>query len=84
MLTVIGSLAEPPADAYDGYLRLHLLSHRLIRPHEADLSGLFGVLANVAWTSYGPVDPPSWPKCGCGPARAAGRSPSRRSTSSRA
>ena len=56
-LTVIGSLAEPPADAHDAYLRLHLLSHRLIRPHEADLSGLFGVLANVAWTSDGPVDP---------------------------
>src|SRR5215210_5334184 len=57
VLTVIGSLAEPPADAYDGYLRLHLLSHRLVRPHEADLSGLFGVLPNVAWTSHGPVDP---------------------------
>jgi 2,3,4,5-tetrahydropyridine-2-carboxylate N-succinyltransferase len=57
VLTVIGSLAEPPADAYDGYLRLHLLSHRLIRPHEAELSGLFGVLPNVAWTSDGPVDP---------------------------
>src|SRR5215207_8050195 len=57
VLTVIGSLAEPPADAHDGYLRLHLLSHRLIRPHEADLGGLFGVLPNVAWTSHGPVDP---------------------------
>jgi 2,3,4,5-tetrahydropyridine-2-carboxylate N-succinyltransferase len=57
VLTVIGSLAEPPADAHDGYLRLHLLSHRLIRPHEADLTGLFGVLNNVAWTSHGPVDP---------------------------
>ena len=57
VLTVIGSLAEPPADAYDAYLRLHLLSHRLIRPHEADLTGLFGVLGNVAWTSHGPVDP---------------------------
>jgi 2,3,4,5-tetrahydropyridine-2,6-dicarboxylate N-succinyltransferase len=56
-LTVIGSLAEPPADAQDAYLRLHLLSHRLIRPHEADLTGLFGVLNNVAWTSHGPVDP---------------------------
>ncbi len=55
--TVIGSLAEPPVDARDGYLRLHLLSHRLIRPHEADLTGLFGVLNNVAWTSHGPVDP---------------------------
>jgi 2,3,4,5-tetrahydropyridine-2,6-dicarboxylate N-succinyltransferase len=57
VLTVIGSLAEPPADAQDAYLRLHLLSHRLIRPHEADLTGLFGVLNNVAWTSHGPVDP---------------------------
>src|SRR5918994_1742140 len=57
VLTVIGSLAEPPTDAHDGYLRLHLLSHRLVRPHEADLTGLFGVLNNVAWTSHGPVDP---------------------------
>ena len=53
----IGSLADPPADAYDAYLRLHLLSHRLIRPHDANLDGLFGVLNNVAWTSHGPVDP---------------------------
>jgi 2,3,4,5-tetrahydropyridine-2-carboxylate N-succinyltransferase len=57
VLTVVGSLAEPPADAHDGYLRLHLLSHRLVRPHEVDLSGLFGVLPNVAWTTHGPVDP---------------------------
>jgi 2,3,4,5-tetrahydropyridine-2-carboxylate N-succinyltransferase len=52
--TSIASLAEPPLDAYDVYLRLHLLSHRLIRPHEANLNGLFGLLANVAWTSFGP------------------------------
>jgi len=57
VLTVLGSLAEPPADAHDGYLRLHLLSHRLVEPHEASLDGLFGVLSNVAWTSHGPVDP---------------------------
>jgi len=57
VLTVIDSLAEPPADGQDAYLRLHLLSHRLIRPHEADLTGIFGVLANVAWTSHGPVLP---------------------------
>jgi 2,3,4,5-tetrahydropyridine-2,6-dicarboxylate N-succinyltransferase len=57
----IGSLAEPPADAYDAYLRLHLLSHRLIRPHDANLDGLFGVLNNVAWTSHGPVDPADLP-----------------------
>jgi 2,3,4,5-tetrahydropyridine-2-carboxylate N-succinyltransferase len=55
--TVLRSLADPPGDAYDAYLRLHLLSHRLIRPHQANLNGVFGVLPNVAWTSHGPVDP---------------------------
>src|SRR4051794_39316390 len=59
--TSIGSLADPPADAYDAYLRLHLLSHRLIRPHDANLDGLFGMLSNVAWTSHGPVDPARLP-----------------------
>ena len=54
VLTEIGSLADPPADAQDAYLRLHLLSHRLIRPHEADLTGIFGVLPNVAWTDPRP------------------------------
>ena len=44
-----------PADAVDAYLRLHLLSHRLVRPHAVNLDGLFGVLTNVAWTSLGPV-----------------------------
>jgi 2,3,4,5-tetrahydropyridine-2,6-dicarboxylate N-succinyltransferase len=53
--TRIRTLAEPPADAADAYLRLHLLSHRLIRPNEASLDGMFGLLANVAWTSLGPV-----------------------------
>jgi 2,3,4,5-tetrahydropyridine-2-carboxylate N-succinyltransferase len=60
--TSIASLADPPADAYDAYLRLHLLSHRLIRPHDANLDGLFGVLNNVAWTSHGPVDPAALPQ----------------------
>jgi 2,3,4,5-tetrahydropyridine-2,6-dicarboxylate N-succinyltransferase len=55
--TVIGDLSQPPADTADAYLRLHLLSHRLIRPHGANLDGVFGVLPNVAWTSAGPVDP---------------------------
>jgi 2,3,4,5-tetrahydropyridine-2,6-dicarboxylate N-succinyltransferase len=60
--TSIASLADRPADAYDAYLRLHLLSHRLIRPHDANLDGLFGVLNNVAWTSHGPVDPAAVPQ----------------------
>jgi 2,3,4,5-tetrahydropyridine-2-carboxylate N-succinyltransferase len=52
--TTIASLAAPPADAHDVYLRLHLLSHRLVRPHEANLDGVFGLLANVVWTNHGP------------------------------
>jgi 2,3,4,5-tetrahydropyridine-2-carboxylate N-succinyltransferase len=59
--TSIASLAQPPTDPYDVYLRLHLLSHRLIRPHEANLDGIFGVLNNVAWTSHGPVEPAHLP-----------------------
>ena len=55
--TVIADLSQPPADTADAYLRLHLLSHRLIRPHGASMDGIFGVLPNVAWTSAGPVDP---------------------------
>jgi 2,3,4,5-tetrahydropyridine-2-carboxylate N-succinyltransferase len=51
----IASLAEPPTDTADVWLRLHLLSHRLIRPHDANLDGIFGLLTNVAWTSLGPV-----------------------------
>lgn len=52
--TTIASLQMPPIDAHDVYLRLHLLSHRLIRPHDANLEGMFGLLASVAWTSIGP------------------------------
>ncbi len=53
--TVIADLAAPPADTHDVYLRLHLLSSRLVRPHEVNVDGVFGLLANVAWTSAGPV-----------------------------
>ncbi|AMT73626.1 2,3,4,5-tetrahydropyridine-2,6-dicarboxylate N-succinyltransferase [Mycobacteroides immunogenum] len=52
--TTIGSLEDKPVDAYDAYLRLHLLSHRLIQPHGASVDGLFGVLTNVVWTNFGP------------------------------
>ena len=58
VLTVIGSLADPPADAHDAYLRLHLLSHRLDHAAPGRTStGIFGVLNNVAWSTHGPVDP---------------------------
>ncbi len=47
-------LDAPPADTADAYLRLHLLSHRLVRPHEVNLDGIFAALPNVVWTSAGP------------------------------
>ncbi|MFW0108583.1 2,3,4,5-tetrahydropyridine-2,6-dicarboxylate N-succinyltransferase [Rothia sp. P7181] len=46
---------QAPADASDAYLRLHLLSHTLVAPNDINLDGLFGQLANVAWTNFGPV-----------------------------
>ena len=47
-------LSAAPTSARDAYLRLHLLSHRLVKPHGLNLDGLFGLLTNVAWTSAGP------------------------------
>ena len=52
--TQLSSLAAPPADAHDVYLRLQLISSRLLRPHGCNLDGLFGLLANVVWTNHGP------------------------------
>ncbi len=47
---------KAPANVPEGYLKLHLLSHRLVPPHGTNLEGLFGVLPNVAWTSEGAID----------------------------
>ena len=47
-------LDSPPVSAEDAYLRLHLLSHRLVAPHGVNLDGVFGLLTNVVWTSHGP------------------------------
>ena len=47
-------LDAPPASTADAYLRLHLLSHRLVAPNTINLEGIFGVLPNVVWTSAGP------------------------------
>ena len=47
-------LAAPPAGTSDAYLRLHLLSHRLVRPRDLNMTGIFSSLPNVAWTSAGP------------------------------
>jgi len=55
---VAASLADnrPARSVEEAYLKLHLLSHRLVKPHQTDLTGLFGLLPNVAWTDQGPVD----------------------------
>ncbi len=53
VLTVV-DLDTPPHDVEDAYLRLHLLSHRIVRPHGLNLDGVFGALPNVVWTSAGP------------------------------
>jgi len=47
-------ITQPPQDAVDAYLRLHLLSHRFVKPHGLSLDGIFGLLSNVVWTSAGP------------------------------
>jgi len=53
-------LAQAPVDASDVYLRLHLLSHRLVQPHQVNLEGQFGLLTNVVWTNHGPCPVPGF------------------------
>ena len=55
VINTTAKLDEAPVNAADAYLRLHLLSHRLVAPRSINLDGLFGLLTNVAWTSLGPV-----------------------------
>jgi len=47
---------QSPKSVPEAYLKLHLLSHRLVQPHQIVLAGIFGVLPNVAWTSHGAID----------------------------
>jgi 2,3,4,5-tetrahydropyridine-2,6-dicarboxylate N-succinyltransferase len=56
----VADLTGPPTSAYDVYLRLHLISHRLVQPHGVDLTGIFGHLANVVWTNHGPCPVPEF------------------------
>jgi 2,3,4,5-tetrahydropyridine-2-carboxylate N-succinyltransferase len=51
---VLHDLAAAPRDTADVWLRLHLLSHRLVPPHVQNLDGVFGLLTNVVWTTLGP------------------------------
>jgi 2,3,4,5-tetrahydropyridine-2,6-dicarboxylate N-succinyltransferase len=52
----IADLDAPPADSGDAYLRLHLLSYRMVTPNSINMDGIFGVLPTVCWTTAGPVD----------------------------
>lgn len=61
-VTVEINLTEPAAGASDAYLRLHLLSHRLVVPNTINLEGIFGQLPNVVWTNAGPVHPDDFAK----------------------
>ncbi|HET7303489.1 MAG TPA: 2,3,4,5-tetrahydropyridine-2,6-dicarboxylate N-succinyltransferase [Segeticoccus sp.] len=54
VIRVSVDLADAPGGPSDAYLRLHLLSHRLVRPNSINVEGIFGVLTNVVWTSRGP------------------------------
>ncbi len=54
LVRTVVDLDAPPADVPDAYLRLHLLSHRLVQPHGLNLDGIFAVLPNVVWTDHGP------------------------------
>ena len=53
-LVAIEDLQAPPASTEDAWLRLHLLSHRLVAPRTISVEGIFGMLTNVVWTSAGP------------------------------
>ncbi|AKK02817.1 DapH/DapD/GlmU-related protein [Corynebacterium epidermidicanis] len=52
--TTIPDLSQPPIDAHDSYLRLHLLSHRLVKPNTINMEGVLKTLATVVWTNKGP------------------------------
>ncbi len=55
VVAVVLETDDKPASVPEGYLKLHLLSHRLVKPHGLNLDGLFAVLPNVAWTSHGAI-----------------------------
>jgi 2,3,4,5-tetrahydropyridine-2-carboxylate N-succinyltransferase len=52
----IDALTDEPVDAHDIYLRLHLLSRRVVRPRGVNLDGIFGKLNTVVWTNLGPFE----------------------------
>ncbi|WP_323844826.1 2,3,4,5-tetrahydropyridine-2,6-dicarboxylate N-succinyltransferase [Microbulbifer magnicolonia] len=56
LVAVVLTSDEAPQSVPEAYLKLHLLSHRLVKPHQTNLDGIFGKLVNVAWTNQGAID----------------------------
>ena len=56
VVLTVTDLTQAPESVADSFLRLHLLSHRIVRPHSINLDGIFGCLKNLAWTNEGPID----------------------------
>ncbi|TGG95116.1 2,3,4,5-tetrahydropyridine-2,6-dicarboxylate N-succinyltransferase [Natronospirillum operosum] len=62
LVLVVLATDVAPQSVAEAFLKLHLISHRLVRPHGTDLSGMFGLLHNIAWTNQGPIDLPDLPE----------------------
>ena len=58
LVLVILASDEAPQSVAEGYLKLQLISHRLVKPHGVVLDGIFGLLHNIAWTNKGAIDLP--------------------------
>ncbi|MGR2766429.1 2,3,4,5-tetrahydropyridine-2,6-dicarboxylate N-succinyltransferase [Photobacterium ganghwense] len=58
LVLVLLASDEAPASVAEGFLKLQLISHRLVQPHGLVLDGIFGLLHNIAWTNQGPIDLP--------------------------
>ncbi len=58
LVLVILATDQAPESIAEGFLKLQLISHRLVKPHQIKLDGIFGLLHNIAWTNQGPIDLP--------------------------
>ncbi len=58
LVLVILEQDTQPQSVAEGFLKLQLISHRLVKPHGTNLDGIFGLLHNIAWTNEGPIDLP--------------------------
>lgn len=62
LVLVVLESDSKPASVAEAFLKLQLISHRLVKPHSVNLEGMFGLLHNIAWTSEGAIDIPDLPK----------------------